>query len=282
MSKNHTPINWYGGKSSHLDFILPILRSDTDGYVEPYAGSAAVLVNREPATIEVLNDQHELLMRFFQALREHGNKVAQHVELTPYSRKEYQRAVEILENPRRRDEINDVEFARLFVIRASQSYGGNFEGGKSSWSRNTSPSSYRGKAPSLRIWDSRSEKLQATAERLRRVQFENKDAIEVIEDYDSPDTLHYCDPPYVANTRSSGGGEYRYEMSRDDHRELCEVLRRCDGYVALSGYINEIYADELEEYGWTRTDSGPIKNHSGNDNSTRIESIWTNYDPDVV
>jgi len=274
------PINWYGGKASHLDWLLPRLPSDTDGYVEPYAGSAAVLINRESCGLEVLNDKHDQLTRFFRALRENRTEIALQVELTPYSRSEYERAVEVLEDPERCEEIDDVEFARLFVIRTSQSYAAQVEGSKSSWSRSLTPTGR--KAPCLRIWDSRSEQLQAAAERIRGAIIEEKDAIEVIREYNKPETLIYCDPPYVHESRSSGGGEYRHEMTREDHRELCEVLRGCDGKVALSGYTNKIYEEELEDRGWYRVDSEPIKNHSGNDGSTRVESLWCNYDPDDV
>ena len=38
---------WYGGKFSHLDWLLPLLPA-AHHYCEPFAGSAAVLLNRDP------------------------------------------------------------------------------------------------------------------------------------------------------------------------------------------------------------------------------------------
>lgn len=37
---------WYGGKYSHLNWLLPLLPSCYH-YCEPFGGSAAVLLNRE-------------------------------------------------------------------------------------------------------------------------------------------------------------------------------------------------------------------------------------------
>lgn len=46
---------WYGGKFSHLNWLLPLLPS-CHHYCEPFAGSAAVLLNREPSAVETYND----------------------------------------------------------------------------------------------------------------------------------------------------------------------------------------------------------------------------------
>ena len=46
---------WYGGKYSHLDWLLPLLPT-CHHYCEPFAGSGAVLLNRSPAPVETYND----------------------------------------------------------------------------------------------------------------------------------------------------------------------------------------------------------------------------------
>src|SRR5207244_9896390 len=47
---------YYGGKFSHLDFILPLLPTQYPHFCEPFGGSAAVLINRTPAPVETYND----------------------------------------------------------------------------------------------------------------------------------------------------------------------------------------------------------------------------------
>ena len=42
---------WYGGKYNHLNWLLPLLPT-AHHYCEPFGGSAAVLLNREPSPVE--------------------------------------------------------------------------------------------------------------------------------------------------------------------------------------------------------------------------------------
>ena len=44
---------WYGGKFSHLAWLLPLL-PEVHHYCEPFGGSAAVLLNRTPSPVETL------------------------------------------------------------------------------------------------------------------------------------------------------------------------------------------------------------------------------------
>lgn len=60
---------WYGGKYSHLDWLLPLL-PQTIHYCEPFGGSAAVLINRLPSPVETYNDLDGEVVNFFRVLRE--------------------------------------------------------------------------------------------------------------------------------------------------------------------------------------------------------------------
>lgn len=66
------------------------------------------------------------------------------------------------------------------------------------------------------------------AERLLRVQIENRPALEVIQLYDSSETLFYCDPPYSHETRGDSKA-YGFEMTDTEHEELAEVLHQVKG-----------------------------------------------------
>lgn len=61
--------------------------------------------------------------------------------------------------------------------------------------------------------------LPEIATRLMRVQIENRPAIQIINLYDSPNTLFYCDPPYIHETRGDTKA-YGYEMTDSQHRDL--------------------------------------------------------------
>ena len=97
-------------------------------------------------------------------------------------------------------------------------------------------------------WAHYPDVLPAMVERLRGVVIENRPASEVIRQHDSTTTLHYVDPPYVAQTRSylrQAKYAYRFEMTDDDHRELASVLREAHGMVVISGYPCDLYDNEL-------------------------------------
>jgi DNA adenine methylase len=132
-------------------------------------------------------------------------------------------------------------------------------------------------------WLGSVEGLSEIAQRLLRVQIENAPAVEVIQRFDSPETLFYCDPPYVHESRSDTNA-YAYEMSDDQHRELAEVLHNVEGKVAVSGYhsniMNDLYGD------WQHIEAPSKKAHSTNtspDNSkqNRTEVLWVNYEINV-
>src|SRR5713101_3717156 len=59
---------YYGGKFSHLDFILPLLPTHYRHYCEVFGGSAAVLINRPPAPVETYNDLDGEVVNFFECL----------------------------------------------------------------------------------------------------------------------------------------------------------------------------------------------------------------------
>ena len=263
---------WYGGKYSHLDYILPLLPK-THHYCEPFAGSAAVLLNKEPSPVETLNDIDGDITNFFKVLRDNPEELIEKLYLTPFSREEFKKAI----LARGRKDLDPVERARLFFIRAEQVRIGLAQTaslGRWAWCKNTSRRNMSG---AVSRWLNRIEALWAVAERLRRVQIENDDAFNVIKRYDSEDTLFYCDPPYPHESRGDPNA-YGYEMTVSDHKKLAKLLHSIKGKVAISGYkcplMEELYGD------WTRVDFPPKTAHSVKE--IRQESLWINYDLDEI
>src|SRR5271169_2246469 len=79
---------YYGGKFSHLDWLLPLL-PECHHYCEPFAGSGAVLLNRRPSPIETFNDLDGEVVNFFRSLRDEKEKLIEAIGLTPFSREEF-------------------------------------------------------------------------------------------------------------------------------------------------------------------------------------------------
>ena len=262
---------WYGGKFSHLHWLLPLL-PECHHYCEPFAGSAAVLLNREPSPVETYNDIDGEVVNFFRVLRDNPDELVRKIALTPFSREEYYQAVEANSTT-----LSDVERARLFYVRARQTRTGLAQTASLGRWANCKQTSRSGMSGVVSRWFGGVDALPEIAERLLRVQIENRPALDVIQLYDSPNTLFYCDPPYLHSTRGDDKA-YAFELNEDEHFQLARVLRSSKGKVAVSGYRNQLM-DEIYS-GWYRFDAPPKKTHSVKE--IRQECLWMNYNPESL
>lgn len=264
---------WYGGKYSHLDWLLPLLPKATH-YCEPFGGSAAILLNRMPSPVETYNDIDGEVVNFFRVLRDQQEELIKAIGLTPFSREEFRIAVE-----ESIDGISDLERARRFFVRARQVRTGLAQTASVGRWAHCKLTSRAGMAGAVSRWLGSVEGLSEIVQRLLRVQIENAPAVEVIQRYDSPETLFYCDPPYPHDSRSDVNA-YGFEMRDKEHRMLAEVLHNVQGKVAISSYhcklMDDLYGD------WNYIESTPKKAHSTNTRSDnvkqdRVEVLWVNY-----
>ena len=77
-----------------------------DVYLEPFAGSLAVLFNKQRSHIETVNDIDGEIVNFFRILRDRSGELERAIEFTPFSRSEYKAAYEKSED--------DLERARMW------------------------------------------------------------------------------------------------------------------------------------------------------------------------
>lgn len=263
------PFGWYGGKFSHLSWLLPLLPK-CHHYCEPFAGSGAVLLNRAPSPVESYNDLDGDVCNFFRVLREEKEKLVEAIGLTPFSREEFAIACEF------DGDEKPLERARRFYVRARQVRTGLAQRASVGRWANCKLTSRAGMSGVISRWLGGVEKLPEVAERLLRVQIENRPAIDVIRLYDSEDTLFYCDPPYIHETRGDSKA-YGNEMSDSDHAELAEVLNAVSGMVAFSNYDCDLMGELYPKKKWYKTVIAAKTNHSTK--GKRSEVLWTNYDP---
>jgi len=257
---------WYGGKFNHLNWLLPLL-PNCHHYCEPFAGSAAVLLNRDPSPVETYNDIDGEVVNFFRVLREQREQIIEAIGLTPFAREEFYRALN-----GHGQSLSPVERARRFFIRARQVRTGLAQTASLGRWANCKNTSRSGMSGVVSRWLGSIENLPEVALRLLRVQIENRPADEVITLYDSEMTLFYCDPPYPHGTRGDSKA-YGFEMTDDDHRDLAALLSKVKARVAVSGYrgalMDELYGD------WHRHDALIRNCHSIK--KPRQEALWTNY-----
>ncbi len=257
---------WYGGKYSHLDWLLPLLPS-CHHYCEPFGGSAAVLLNRQPSPVETYNDIDGEVATFFRVLREQGQDLVEAIGLTPFSREEF-----FIACSTNGHKVPDLERARRFFIRARQVRTGLAQTASIGRWANCKDTSRAGMSGVVSRWLGSVNTLPAIVERLIRVQIENRPAIEVIRLYDGKQTLFYCDPPYPHASRSDNKA-YGTEMTDEEHQQLASALHRLKGKVAISGYrcglMDTLYKD------FRRYDAPAKICHSVK--KLRKEALWVNY-----
>jgi DNA adenine methylase len=266
-SRRKIAFGWYGGKFSHLEWLLPLL-PDCHHYCEPFAGSGAVLLNRAPSPVETYNDLDGEVCNFFCVLRDAQERLVRAIALTPFSRQEFARAC-ILDPA-----LTPLERARRFYVRARQVRTGLAQSASVGRWANCKDTSRAGMSGVVSRWLGGVEMLPEIATRLLRVQIENRPAIDVIRLYDAKRTLFYCDPPYVHLTRGDSKA-YAHEMSDDQHRELAEVLNRATGMVALSNYDCDLMRRLYPSKRWRKLTVAAKTIHSTK--SARSEVLWANF-----
>lgn len=263
-------VPWYGGKIGHLNWLLPIL-PECEHYCEPYSGGASVLLNREPSQLETINDIDGELVCFFRVLRDKPDELIRSLSLTPYSREEYCLAVYSDLTG-----LSDVERARRFFVRAKHTY---FAAAQTAslgrWSFCRSATN-RENSVSVSKYFRGIAGLGEIAQRLLRVQIENRPALDVIRAYDNENVLFYCDPPYLSGCRVSPKS-YGFEMSDADYCELARTLSSCRARVAVSGYDHPFMDELFPAERWHKFMAQARRIASTK--TLRQEVLWTNYEP---
>ena len=232
-------------------------------YCEPFFGSGAVFFNKKACYNEIVNDLDNDVYNFFKILRDNSEQLVNAIALTPYSRIEYMNCYTA------KSHCDDIEKARMFAVKCWQGFGcGNkYKNGFRRGIGITSPNP-------AGAWGKLPETLVKAAERLKNVQIENKNAIELIKSLRGKETFIYIDPPYLQRTRKKY--LYNFEMSDDEHIELLDVILKSDCKIMISGYENSLYDEKLK--GWRKV----TKNTTAECSVKRIEILWMNYENEIT
>ncbi len=262
-------LRWHGGKWKLAPWIIRHFPPHRI-YVEPFGGAGSVLFQKTRCYAEVYNDLDDEVVNFFEVLRDEtmaARLVAQLV-MTPFARREFEAAYAETYDP--------VERARRLVIRSFMGFGS--DGSNSEWRTGFRANSNRSGTTPAHDWANFPAALRLAIERLRGVIVEHRHAHKCIAAHDGPETLIYCDPPYVHSTRSrksrrkgeGGVAAYRHEMTDDAHADLLAFLRTVKGMVVLSGYACALYDEALPD--WRRIERAAHADGARD----RTEVLWIN------
>lgn len=258
------PFAYYGGKTQLADRIVALLPRHRH-YVEPFAGSLAVLLAKTPAHMETVNDLDGDLMTFWRVLRDRPAELIRSCALTPHSRGENLDAFD-------RGQVDELERARRVWVRLTQGRSGTLA--QTGWRHFIDPAG----SPSTSMPDyleAYVARMPAIVQRLRRVSLESRPAVDLIERYGrNSDVLIYADPPYVAST-CNGEQKYRHVMTDGQHRELGLALIAARAAVVISGYDSPLYRDLYDAAGWQRHEFATATGQGGAW-ADRTEVLWCN------
>jgi DNA adenine methylase len=277
----------HGGKKYLAPDIVALMPRHLH-YVEPYFGGGQVLFARDPAdrrlwwdgltsdgrkvdgVSELVNDLDGDLMNFYAVLKdpEAFARLRHLLDLTLFSEAEWQEATALLAG----EGGGPVERAAALFISVRQSR----QALRKDFATPVRTRLRGGRQDHVNAWWGAVEGLEDAHRRLRDVLVLCRPAVEVIRQEDAPATLFYLDPPYLHPTRTARKAYGRFEMTDADHREMLDLLRRCQGKVILSGYASALYDEALAD--WNRHPFDLPNNAAGGKTKGReIEILWCNF-----
>lgn len=260
------PFRYVGGKHYLIPFLLEHMPRH-EVWVDVFAGSAAVTLAKPPSPIEVINDKYHVIADLYRVLQDEAEyeRFIARAALTPYSRAFWAMCRDTWASCTDR-----VERVYRWFVTVNQSIDGRGQSwayDKRLWHGDISAC--------ISKWLNRINGLPAVHRRLAQILIECEDYYTILQRYDTANTLFYCDPPYVPDTRVDRA-IYEHEMTLEDHQILVERLLKCNGMIMLSGYAHSVY-EPLEQAGWRRIETRTIAYgslHTGNPRTQRTECLW--------
>ena len=260
--KSRPVMRWHGGKWMLAPWILSHF-PDHRVYVEAFGGAASVLMRKARSYAEVYNDLNGDAVNVFRVLRdpETAAELERLLRLTPFAREEFEAPL---------NGAGPVERARRMIFRSFAGFG-------SAAANHEYPTGFRansnrsGTTPA-HDWMHYPDEIATFVERLKGVVIEQRPAIDVMLHHDSPQTLHYVDPPYPHTTRrprKRAIKEYgEWEMTDAEHADLAVCLHSLTGMVVISGYRCDLY--DMLYQGWERVERTAFADGA----RQRKESLW--------
>jgi DNA adenine methylase len=228
-----TPITYYGGKQTMLKHIIPMIPNH-NRYCEPFCGGAAVLFAKRPVDSEVINDLNGELINSFWIAQVYYADLKKEIDKSLHSRGLHAHAKYINTHP---NYFQPVERAWAIWALSKMSYSSKLDGSFGYDFSGSMPKKIRGAKDMF---------TESICSRLENVTIENRNALDVIETYDSQDTFHFVDPPYI----NSNCGHYEGMFNKDNMNTLLELLSAIKGRFMLTMFPYEPIQKAADKFGW--------------------------------
>lgn len=241
----------WGGSKRKLAPNINRLLGPHDTYLEPFVGGGAVILGKEPAENEFINDANPWLINVYRCIRSHCGQLMDFLKRRKFEETEFLAAWKMVEARKAHGVLPDGDDQRVMLAADQLTawwMGPNGLAGTTTKPWFATRHTNTGGSPVTR-WNSFRESLSAIAERLRDVQIHNEDFRVLFArlPWDLPGVAIYCDPPYFKKA-------FDYEFEDDirpdgtrkpfPHDQLAEVL---NGYRRARVVVS--YYDERDDGG---------------------------------
>lgn len=237
---------WFGGKRTLAPEIIREFGQHS-AYWEPFCGSMAVLLAKDPCSMETVNDLHGGLVNLARVVQDDALSVDLFSRLyrTTCSEELHQEAA-IRYRERgyaAAPDSPDVEYAADYFL--CSWLGRNGVAGTSSYNQGFCRRFTKNGGHAAKRFASAVESIPDWWERLRNVTILSDDAIGLLERVeDAPGVVIYCDPPYLVK-----GAKYVHDFTPEDHQRLATTLSRFKKTRVIVSYYEHPLLDDLYP-GW--------------------------------
>jgi DNA adenine methylase len=239
---------WFGGKRNLAPEIIKLLGKHRV-YWEPFCGSMAVLLIKEPCVMETVNDLHGDLVNLARVVQ------TEETAIELYSRLSRTLMCEQLHKEAAQRYHAQGYYAGNIKPDIDRAYdyflcawmGRNGVAGTQSYNQGFCVRYTANGGHAAKRWRSVIESIPDWQWRLQNVTVLNRDAFEIIAKIDDKEgTAIYIDPPYLVK-----GAKYIHDFKPEEHYKLAELLQRFKNARVVVSYYDNPQLDEMYQ-GWTK------------------------------
>lgn len=259
-----TPITYYGGKQTMLKHIIPLIPMHKI-YTEAFCGGAAVLFAKKAVECEVINDINTNLTIFYWMAKTSYSELKIEIDKTIHSNDIHAHAAHILLYP---DFFTQVQRAWAVWALCKTSFASMLDG--------SFGYDFGGAMPK-KLCNAKEEFTEYLCRRLDSVTIFNTNALDIIPKFDSPESFHFVDPPYV----NSDCGHYEGSFNEQNLCDLLQLLTTVKGKFMLTMFPFDMIEKYANRNDWIihRVE----RTISASKSSRRKQEEWIvcNYNPPI-
>ena len=218
-----SPVKCPGSEEALMEWIIQQFPEEYKVYLEPYTGTAVILLNKESVEEEAINHTDYAVACIYRAIRDEASEFVSRLRKIDYSEETFKKYIDNSEHQDYLDiAINEYALRKM-------SWSGlkvTFNQSKDRWEQNI-------------------KSIPLIAERLRKVFILNeKEVIDLLKLFDSEDTLIYCNTNHIP---------------KETHFQFSDVVHSTKSKVVISGNYSLICQKYYNEW-WHQTTKMPHSN----------------------